>query len=51
MALICLIIVPFNLVSNWYSIKVMQGAMAMSSDMMKEANLLLGDAVINYKTV
>jgi hypothetical protein len=51
MALICLIVVPFSLAGNWYSIKVTQGAMKMSTEMMKEANLLLGDAIINYKTV
>jgi ABC-type multidrug transport system fused ATPase/permease subunit len=51
MACICLIVVPFNLISQFYTVRITNGVMTSSREKMKEANLLLGDAIMNYKTV
>lgn len=51
LALISVVIVPPMLVAQFYGIRIMNGALRVSSEMMKEANLLLGDAIQNYKTV
>lgn len=39
------------IIAQFYGIRIMNGALRVSSEMMKEANLLLGDAIQNYKTV
>lgn len=51
LALISLVIVPPMIIAQFYGIRIMNGALRVSSEMMKEANLLLGDAIQNYKTV
>jgi ABC-type multidrug transport system fused ATPase/permease subunit len=51
MTLAALIIVPFQLGAQRFGIKAQHMAIAESNDKNKNANLLLGDAIMNFRTV
>lgn len=50
-SLVCLCVAPIMAIGNALEMKFMQGLTEDSNELLKEANLLCGDAIINYKTV
>ena len=50
-SLVCLGCVPFMIVGGAMNAKFQKGMSADSNDAMKDANLLAGDSIINYRTV
>ena len=51
MSLICMLLAPITAVSKKIGVKFQHGLSTNTNDLQKEANLLCGDAIINYKTV
>lgn len=51
MALVCLGLTPFMAISGYMGAKFQQGLSVEASDSHKYANLLSGDAIMNYRTV
>jgi len=50
-ALVCFLVSPIMVIGTTIDMKMMEGEGADNSELEKEANLLCGDAIINYKTV
>ena len=51
MALVCLAAVPVFAITNYVQQKFARGMIDEQHELMKEADLLCGDAILNYKTV
>ena len=51
MSIVCLVCVPFFVFANIWNIKLQAGMSSDSNTKMKEANLLAGDLILNYRTV
>lgn len=50
-SVVCLLCVPFMIMSSIISVKFQQGLSKSSDQASKEANVLAGDAILNYRTV
>jgi ATP-binding cassette, subfamily B (MDR/TAP), member 1 len=50
-SLVCLAVSPVMIIGNKLGIKFQQGLVDEQNELQKEANLLCGDAIINYRTV
>ena len=50
-SLICLLVSPVMIIANYLGMKFENGLATGTAELEKEANLLCGDAIINYKTV
>lgn len=50
-SLVCLCVSPIMAIGGMMEIEFSKGLTEQSSDLQKEANLLCGDAIVNYKTV
>jgi ABC-type transport system involved in Fe-S cluster assembly fused permease/ATPase subunit len=50
-SLVCLACVPLMVLSGAMQAKFQQGLSDNSNEAMKEANMLAGDSIINYRTV
>lgn len=50
-SLVCLACTPFMIISGVMNAKFQAGLSSDSDDASKEANLLAGDAILNYRTV
>lgn len=51
MSLVCIGLVPFMVISGYMGAKFQQGLSVDSEENQKQANLLAGDAIMNYRTV
>jgi ATP-binding cassette subfamily B (MDR/TAP) protein 1 len=51
LALVGLACVPFTMLGGWINSKIMAGLSNLDDALYKEANLLAGDSIINYRTV
>ena len=50
-AIACLVCVPFMIIGSMMAVKFQQGMSQNSDKAAKEANVLAGDAILNYRTV
>lgn len=50
-SLVCLVVSPVMIIGNYLGMEFQKGLTESAGELMKEANLLCGDAIVNYKTI